>query len=349
MTTAGHNLYPNLYVVIVGDAGTGKSKAINSAEFFVRKIPELTIGPTSMTMASLVDHLADAKKTIIEKVGTARDYNSMYIMADELSAFMDQYDSGLIAGLTKFFDCTEYSQARRVKDIHVKIKNPQLNILSGSTPSNLLRFTPEWAWEQGFTSRIILVYSNERPIIDIFKNPIKAVPDAMVTDLHKIASLRGQFGWDEDYATLMWNWKKLGFPPVPDHPKLEHYNSRRFSHALKLAMIANVDRGDTMYLTREDFNKSMEWILEAEASMPGIFSTGRGSADSKAIDEIMHFIRKHPNGIHQTKIVNYARLHIEYATSIGPILKVMEQSGLIIPVMKDEFDQTTYKPGPIPR
>lgn len=344
--TAGSYLYPNLYVFIVGDAGTGKSKAINAAEDFVRKLQDITISPTSMTMASLVDHLAEAKKTSIIRAGEHRDYNSMYIMSDELSAFMSEYSNDLIAGLTKFFDCTPYSQARRTKDIHVQIKNPQLNILSGSTPSNLLRFIPEFAWEQGFTSRIILIFSAERPIIDIFKNPEKPMPPDMVSDLTRIASLRGQIGWDDDYPVLMWKWKQMGLPPVPDHPKLEHYNSRRFSHALKLAMVANIDRGDTLHLTREDFNKAMEWLIEAESLMPKVFSSGKGGADNKAIDEIMHFVSKFPNGIHQTLIVNYARNHIEYASSIGPVLDIMQQSGLIRAVSEDEFGLKTFKPLP---
>lgn len=297
-----------------------------------------------MTMASLVDCLAEAKKSHVIGPGNVTEYNSMYIMADELSAFMSDYSNDLIAGLTKFFDCTQYGQARRTKDINILIKNPQLNILSGSTPSNLLRFIPEYAWEQGFTSRILLIYSNERPIIDIFKNPVKPLPNDLITDLHKIAALRGQIGWDDEYASLMWKWKQMGYPPVPDHPKLEHYNSRRFSHSLKLAMIANIDRGDSLHLTSQDFNTAMSWMLEAEQFMPGIFSTGRGGADSKAMDEIFHFISKHPNGIHQSRIVNYARQHIEYASSIGPILDVMQQAGMIVPVLEDEFGLKTFKP-----
>jgi hypothetical protein len=340
------NFYPNLYVFLVGDAGTGKSKAIYTAQRFVKNT-ETHLGPTSMTMASLVDALVEAKRTIIQMPHAAREYNSLYIMADELSAFMDTYEGGLIAGLTKFFDCTEYSQSRRVQKINITIANPQLNILSGSTPSNLLKFVPEYAWEQGFTSRVLLIYSNDRPIIDIFKQKSKELPKDMVYDIQLISALAGEFGWSEEYAGLMWEWKKQGYPPQPDHPKLTHYNSRRFSHVLKLSMIANVDRGCTYNLEREDFNKAMEWILDAEAHMPKIFRSGTGGADSKAMEEILYFVRQHPNGIHQQKIINYARAHIEYASSVMPILNLMEQSGLIKAALVDEFDQKIFIPGRI--
>ena len=46
--------------------------------------------------------------------------------------------------------------------------------------------------------------------------------------------------------------------PEPTHPKLRHYNTRRFAHLLKLSMIACVDRTDVLKLDVEDFNK--QWL-----------------------------------------------------------------------------------------
>src|SRR5215471_3055029 len=131
-------LYPNLYVFLVGNAGIGKTRPISAAQSFARKIEELFLGATSMTMASLVDHLDEAKRTIIQLPDPAIEYNSLYVCVDELSAFMDQFDSGLVAGLTTFYDCVPYSQGRRVHNIRIKIARPQLNILCGTTPSNLI-------------------------------------------------------------------------------------------------------------------------------------------------------------------------------------------------------------------
>lgn len=333
--TTSSPLYPNLYVFLVGNAGIGKTRPIMAAMNFVREIPEMHLGATSMTMASLVDHMAEAKRTIIQLPEAHLEYNSLYICADELSAFMDQFDSGLIAGLTTFFDCIPYSQGRRVGDIRIKIKRPQLTILCGTTPSNLIKLMPEFAWEQGFTSRVILVHSNERPIIDVFNTPYREPPKEMIADLKHISTLVGQIGWTTEYATAMHNWKVLGLPPVPKHPKLEHYGSRRFAHMIKLSTIACVDRGDDLMLAKADFNKAMGWLLEAEAYMIDIFKTGGTSNDSSAMDEIQHFVgAAGAKGMSEHHIVRFASEHVP-AHSVMKVIEVMEKSGKITAIKLD--------------
>lgn len=301
---------------------------------FIREVPEMHLGATSMTMASLVDHLNEAKRTIIQIPDPSIEYNSLYIMADELSAFMDQYDTGLIAGLTTFFDGVPYSQGRRVSNIRIKIQRPQLNILCGSTPSNLIKLMPEFAWEQGFTSRIMLIYSEDKPIVDEFNTEKRKMPDDMVHDLKIMNTLVGQMGWTEEYAKAMHNWKVLGFPPVPRHPKLEHYCSRRFSHLIKLSMIACVDRGSDMMLCKEDFNKAMGWLLEAELVMTNIFQSGGANTDSAAMEEILHFVEQ-SKGVTEDKIIRFAKDFIPLH-SVLRVVEIMEMSGMIRAVDNDK-------------
>lgn len=315
---------------LVGHAGIGKTRAIRAAMEFIQEIPELHLGATSMTMASLVDHMNEAKRTIVNLPNPIIEYNSLLIGADELSAFMDQFDTGLIAGLTTFYDVVPYSQGRRVKDIRIKIARPQLNILCGTTPSNLVRFIPEFAWEQGFTSRILMIYSSEQPIIDVFNTPKVEKPKDMIYDLKVINSLVGEFGWSNEFATAMHNWKLLGYEPRPKHPKLEHYNTRRFGHMLKLCMVASVDRSSALQLEIEDFNRAAKWLLEAESWMPDIFTSGVGSADSKAMDEVLHYIEKYgPKGISEHQVVNMIRSRIVQGSQAVNILKTMEAAGMI--------------------
>lgn len=336
--TTSSPLYPNLYVFLVGDAGIGKTRPIMAARGFIDEMPEPHLGHTSMTMAALVDMLAENKRTIINMPDPAVEYNSLVIVADELSAFMDQYDSGLIAGLTTFYDVVPYSQGRRTRDIKIKIARPQLNILSGSTPSNLIKFVPEFAWEQGFTSRVILIYSDERPLIDVFHTPSIIKPPDMIYDLKTINSLIGQFGWDEPFAKAMHDWKLMGYPNVPRHPKLTHYCSRRFAHLLKLSMIASVDRGNDLMLTVIDFNKAMGWLLEAEAMMPLIFQTGQGGIDREAIDEILHFVQT-KGSVGEASLIRFAKNYVPLY-NVARVIEVMEKSGMIT---AKSLDKQGYK------
>src|SRR5581483_6219238 len=285
-------LYPNLYIFLVGHPGVGKTRTIMSAAKFYRGLPEPHLAPTSMSMASMVDALVDAKRTIINLPNPPLEYNSMLICADELSAFMHKFDDEIIGGLTTFYDVTApYSQRRRGNDLRILIKHPQLSILSGTTPSNLIKFMPENAWDQGFTSRVIMVFSDQRIISDdFFAHTSRDAPSDMVHDLAIINSLIGQFSATEDYRAAINNWRKVGQGPVPNHPKLLHYNTRRLAHLLKLSMVAAVDVGNQLLLTKEVFNRAMGWLLEAEEVMPEIFKAGGTGADAKAMDEIFHYV-----------------------------------------------------------
>lgn len=320
-------LFPNLYIFLVGHAGIGKSRTISAASRFLRELPEHHIGPNSVTMASLVDCLTEAKKTVINLPDPPHEYHSLTIVADELSAFMAIYDPELIGGLTTFYDCVPYAQHRRGKDIRIRIDSPQLNILSGSTPSNLLKFIPEIAWDQGFMSRVIMIYSAERPIIDIFNTHNPDMPKEMVHDLKCISALFGEFKWSDAYSAEIHKWRLAGQTPVPQHPKLVHYCSRRLGHVLKLSMVSAVDRGDLLRLEISDFTRALGWLSEAESLMPEIFRTGQGSIDSKAMDEIYNFIGEGKTK-GETQVVGFARRLVP-AYAVKSVLEVMERSGMI--------------------
>lgn len=345
-TAADFITYPHLYTFLVGTPGAGKSWAITTATNIMRALPEMNFAPTSMNMATMVDSLISHKRTIINLPEPAIEYNSMFVIADELGAFMHEYSHELIAGLTMFYDVGPYERARVYYEKAVKgIPRPQLNILSGTTPSNLLKFIPESAWEQGFTSRVILIYAEDKPIIDLWNAVAGIKPESLLHDLGIINHLIGQFGWTEEWARAMHNWKLVGFQPVPQHPKLRWYCERRERHMIKLSMVAAVDRANDLMMTKEDFNKAMSWLLEAEQYMPLIFQAGNAGVDSKAMDEIMYFVKAAGDkGVNQQRIVNFARTHVMYANNVMNILNLMETSGMIQVVGIDaKFNLKVYK------
>ena len=317
-----------MYIFLVGLPGVGKTRTIQKGAKFISELQELHVAPTSVTMASLVDCMMESKRIVPNLPDGPLEYNSIYCMPDELGAFMSKYDEDLIGGLTTFWDCVPYSQARRGRDIKIKIKAPQLNLILGCTPSNLLKVVPEFAWDQGFMSRVVMVYSHDKPLIDIFNNPTVAIPKEMLRDIKSISALIGGFGWDEDFSRAVNNWRQLGKPPVPQHPKLVHYNVRRETNLLKLAMVANVDRGDSMLLTAQDFNIAMGWLLEVEKSMPDIFRAAGGVGDSKAMDEIYYFVSQFSDAVSESKIVSYAKERVPL-NSVRKVIEIMESAEMI--------------------
>src|SRR5258706_6408772 len=85
------------------------------------------------------------------------------------------------------------AKPRRTDGLNIKIKSPQLNLIVGTTPSNLLHYLPEVAWEQGFCSRFIMVFSDERTIGDDFADVDTSLNLDLIHDLKSISGLVGQF------------------------------------------------------------------------------------------------------------------------------------------------------------
>ena len=323
------NLFANLYILLVGHPGVGKTRIIRVTRKLATGLAEFHVAPISLTFAALVDCLDGARRNWVLP-GRAEPYqfNSLYICAGEFGAFMHKYDNEMVDGLAAFYDPDPYAQVRRTMERKPTIESPQINMLAGVTPQNLLHFMPDRAWGQGFTSRIIMVFSDERIVGDDFAIHTEPKLDELEHDLQVINNLYGQFHVTKEYVDCVNNWRELGEVPLPDHPKLTHYVTRRRVHLYKLSMVSSVDRGNTLALTREDFNRAMGWLLEAEACMPEVFQAGTTNIDGQAMDEIHHFVMAtdRGDGVSEQRIIHFARERVPFH-SILRIIEIMEKAG----------------------
>jgi len=308
-----------------------------------------------MTMASMVDRLAEAKCTILRpgKVPPHVEYNSLIILADELGALIHQYDREFMNGLTKIYDGGSYAQHRRGNEIRIQIDSPQLNILAGTTPSNIMQFMPEGAWEQGFASRMVMVYSGDRNLADIFGEepdsaPLRNLADSLIHDLRGIGNLFGQVRLRPDAIEAFREWRLGGELPVPSHPKLTHYCARRTAHLLKLCLVASVSRGPSMEISAEDFTVAKNWLMGAETSMPDVFKAGIVSGDSKAMDEGYHFVwanfAKTKRPIPEHALVHFMRERLP-AHSVIHTIDLMVRDRTLKAHMDITSGEKLYEPG----
>lgn len=316
--------------MIVGHPAVGKTRSIREGRNLYGALPEAALSPVSMTWSSLVDNLVTRKRHIIRPPDEPSEYNSMYINVDELGAFISKYDNEMTDGLSALYDPDPYSQSRRTNDLKIKIQSPQINMLTGSTPQNLSDLMPDKAWGQGFTSRLIMVFSDERIIGDDFETKPKSKTADLLHDLNIINGLYGKFTVTESYRQAVNDWRALGEAPAPNHPKLTHYIGRRRVNLYKLSMIAAINRTNALVIDKNDFNTAMGWLLEAETYMPEIFKAGAVNADGQAMDEIMHYIMiaDRGKGVTEQAITRFARDRVPLH-SILRVIEILENSGQI--------------------
>lgn len=335
--TLDTDLYANLFVILVAPPGIGKGQAFNTIESLWQNLSDLHIAPSSTTAAAVIDSLAEAKRKIVRPASVPPyiEFNSLYCIAPELSVLLPAYDSEMMAHLTDFWDCraVPFKQRRRTKELKITINNPQLSLLGGTTPSYLGQFLPEGAWDQGFMSRTIMIYSAEEIRVSLFKRNISDIRhEDLLHDLKGISELVGKMEWEEEAAVAIEHWNAQGGPPEPDHPKLLNYRARRVVNLLKLCMVASASRGDSLRISVEDYQTALDWLLEAEAAMPDIFKAMVTGGDATAMEETWHFAFKafarEKQPILEHRLVNFIRERVP-SYSVLKVLDIMVRSGLL--------------------
>jgi hypothetical protein len=298
--TKGSNLYPNQYVVLIATPGVGKSQILSCAENMLRKVHDLYVAPSSLTTASMIDAVALAKRSLQVSglaTGTTLEFNSLQIIASELGVFLPAWESAFMNTLTKLYDGEHYEERRRTGKVnHLIIEHPLLSILGGATPNYLGAFLPEGAWEQGFTSRTIFIFSDE-----IVKKPIwsdeeddavtRDLEVDLIADLTSISRVYGPATFTVECQDAINAWYKIDLPPIPNHPKLLNYNTRRLTHLLKLSIIASLARTNERIVTVADYLTAKAWQLEAERVMPDIFAATTKSTEGSVADDVKFYIK----------------------------------------------------------
>lgn len=320
-------LFPNMFVLLTASPGVGKSIVINVAEHFLRCTP-VKIAPATMTKAALVDALKDSHQVIDGGPLGFLEYHSLQIPATEFGNLVPSYDLAFANILNDLFDCRDTFVERTRGSGEITITNPQISIIGATQPDYLAAMIPEQAWGMGFTSRMIMVYSDDKVAsmrsLFAFKKPAAELHEALAHDIQQIANLKGEFRWTPDAARALDNWHLAGGPPRPDIPRLEHYTTRRTIHLVKLMMIASMARTNDLTITEYDFDCALEWLLEAEVTMPMIFRAMTMAGDSAILSDATSWVREQEAKLNRPvtehAIINFLRTRMKS----GDVLKAFE-------------------------
>lgn len=297
ITTAKGVLYPNQYIILVGGAGIGKSICTRVVYDLIDTVRRgggvFHIAPSSVTKASLIDALNGAERSIIRPMANPpiTSFNSLTIIPNEFGVFLPSWEGDFMSTLTDLWDCGRYAETRRTRAINIEIPNAQLNMFSATTPAHLTNLLPEGAWEQGFMSRVLLVFSGEVKHTHVFTelHHDEELWKRLTADIKAIYNMFGEFQVTEEAMEAINAWAKTGGAPAPDHPKLVSYCSRRIAHVLKLCIIASASSDDDMIITLDHFAEALDWLVELETYMPDIFKSLKVGGDARAIEECWHF------------------------------------------------------------
>lgn len=334
--TLGSRLYPNMYVVLVAPPGVGKTEVTWRVRKLWEGLEDHHIASTSVTKASMIDELAEANRRWVDPKATnpVTHFNSLLLCINELGVLLPAYENEFMNTLTDLWDCKHYSERRRTSKIEIDIASPQLNLIAACTPSYLMHVLPEGAWDQGFLSRTMLIYSGERQLRSLFsESHVDEARDKILQEeLMDIANLFGEMAFTKEAAERL-DWFHLNDgPPKPDHPKLLSYNIRRTVHLLKLCTVASVSRSDKLVITLEDYERAFDWLVEAERYMPDIFKAMSQGGAGRTMEEAWHFVfsvhAKEGKPVLKHRLINFLQERVP-VHSIQPTIDMMEEGKMI--------------------
>lgn len=254
-------VYPNLYILLVGPPASGKSIATDNGLSLLKQVPGLRLGPDRVTSSRAITLLAEQTK----KQGRAE----MSFFLDELRALLASEVYDIRPDLTVLYNCPRSYVAETQKRDKEELKDVYVTLLASTQPAFLGRMMNLADLAEGFASRILFIYSDEGKVHPVFREyPNRdAIEAKLMAKLMSVASLEGEFTWDDEAREMMIEGNERGWPPAPQDPSMIHYLPRRTLHLTKLAMIASADGGRSMVITADHLRRALGWLIEAEAVM----------------------------------------------------------------------------------
>jgi hypothetical protein len=345
-----------MYICLVGPPGVGKTVITTEVEHLWRGVPELHSAPNSLTKSALIDTLNEAVRKIVRpaQIPPIYEYHSLLIASPELSDLIPAYDPPFMSALQSLYDrIPRFHERRRGNNLNIIIEKPQLHMLAATTPSFLNSLMPEGAWDQGFISRTILVFSTEntvRPLFAEYEKKEQLAAD-LLHDLKIIASddFFGKMTWEPEAAEAMAAWHAGHGEPRPSHMKLTHYVTRRTAHLLKVCMTMSASSSNSRVITLRDYQRAIDNLTEVESFMPDLFKQTATGGDSGAMDETWSFVwdycQEKKKSLEEHRIVFFLRERVP-AHSVMRVIEIMVRANTLIQDGVDRQGRPLYKAAP---
>jgi hypothetical protein len=347
-----YQIYPNLYVILVGPSGARKSTATNIG---IQIAHEVGIKRFSdkITGAALIRDLSASQERRITPIsgamgtggGEIEFCSPMMIYASELGVFLghDAYGSGVIADLTDLYDCGPEWKKTTISRGDEVIPGPYVTLLAASTPQTLKDTIPPGAVGQGFTSRILFVWGDgrrRRVPIPIWDAGHEMLRKNLIADLRHIMTLRGEFKFSKDGEAVYTKHYNESQEPEEEYEdeRLRNYGSRKHIHALKLAQICSAARQDTLTITAYDWETAIDAINWLDKGLSNVFA-GHGTSDNA--QDIIRVFKQIQSATAKLGFISYPELlkrnysYLNIQEFAGVLQVLVESNAIMEAVAKD--------------
>lgn len=336
-------IYPNLYVVLVGPPGGRKGTAMKIAKSFIRDL-DINLGSDSLgSIQALYKEIEAASGNFKTTDGRIVEHKSLSVWSEEFQVFLADNDPRLIGNLTDLFDSPDQWKYSTVGRGEEDLSNCWLTLFGAITPSLLQNRLSQDAVGGGLISRVIFVvgYGRIKKVaLAYLSREEEAIKIKLLQDLEQIKNLAGPFLPTPKFLEVYANWYNGPSATAGvDSEKFVGYNERRALHVRKICMIMSASMGNEMVLSSKHFKLALAVMEFTESEMPNAFyGLGRGMhsdilADLRRFLQDKGTIQGHVTWVDILRrfqldaLPNELETYVGMCESIGLIKKVRSPSG----------------------
>jgi len=293
----------NLYVVLVGPPGNGKTTAMNISKDIIRELGTIPYSADAQTKESITKEMKELERAF-DYGGKPILYTPYACFVTELSHFLGPSAGHMIDFLTTVYDQKVYDCKTKNKGNDV-IVGPYVTLLGCTTNEWITTYLRSDIISGGFSRRAIFVNetANNRRIS--FPEVTAAQKLALSNVLHRakeLGTLSGPFRWTETARQWYDRWYQTR--EISKDPTIRGYSKTKPVQLLKVAMLTTVSETNELVLTPETFEVSLAMLDSIEEQLPAVFQgmgrnelAGVAAAVMDVISSVEYIPRKQLEGL----------------------------------------------------
>lgn len=330
-------LFPNLYMILIGEPGVGKGLVITEVTKVLRhhkfkkedqveniyteyekdgsikqqKEPPLLIpmGADATTYEALVKNMSRCTRSYwYESDGKKKPYihASLCFCLEEISSLLRKHTEDLVNFLIKAYDCEDYRYETISRGLDL-IQSTCLNFLGGTTPSFMRRIFGDELIGDGFASRTIFVYGAANRSIRLrpaeFSDEQVKEREKILAHILNLTKLHGEVAFSQEADAYLESWwydfVSGKIPKTNPSSKLAPYYARKNITVQKLAMAIHFADSLDMTVGIESCKLAVEMLAHIEKKMHYAVTLENKNPLAKISNEIFKYLCK--NGPHTKK------------------------------------------------
>jgi hypothetical protein len=276
-------VHPNMYIVLFGEAGTGKSLAIKFAKDLMREVGGIALAPDTTSRAAFQEDLYNYQGQLLVFTGEFAQF------LHGTSTGKAKADSDWIVFLCRLFDLEMQLSYRTKKDGLVTVPEPFVTILGGITPKILSEVLPPTSVGAGIASRTLIIAVDEN--VRTFEPNVHLkdmIRPELLKGLISMQTMQGEMAFTGDATETYRNWKNAFLAGLE---RMSEVDARVMEYVVRVAMICAASNG-RMNITDADVKHA---VKNVEEILPGTRSAFSRTYDNKLawiIDDITERVTK---------------------------------------------------------